>query len=122
MGSKRLTRKQARNIDFLVLGLEAASGVLHPHPHAFYETALRSIALLSVMLYGGGVVMMALGHFFGRKIQKASYRWNDIKREAFETLLAIIGFSCLQAWPLTFYRLGEPCGLYDSLEDVLSVW
>ena len=141
---KRVSRKQARTIDGLLLGLEALSGVLHPYRRDFYETAALSIVVLSVMLYGGGVVMMLVGHFFGKKIQKPSYRWSDIKREgrfwikmwfflvlfvgphltiaAFETFLAIVGFSCLQAWPLTFYRLGEPCGLYENLEDVLAVW
>jgi len=66
--------------------------------------------------------MTGIAMVFGKKIQKPSFRLSDVKREAWESFLAIWGYSCLQSWPYTLYSVGEESGYKDTLQETVDTW
>ena len=122
--AKRLrpfTSKTARQLGWQVPVCLTLFGILHPFTSIYYATLARCFAFLEGIVLVGAVAMVFVGKAFGTRIQDPDkphdFQSPYIRQEALETSVAMYVFACLAAWPVSFYRIGIPCALKNSLEE-----
>ncbi|TNE43146.1 MAG: sterol desaturase family protein [Deltaproteobacteria bacterium] len=121
--SKRiLSPKVAGRIDWLLVLLAFASGVLHPKPGMYYDSQWRVflVIIIPLLLASGAVYWFA--ERFGERIQGPRRKSPPLLKEGFETTRAMFVVACLAAWPIGLARAGHPTGLVWTLEQMGVSW
>lgn len=114
--------KVAYYVDWAVVALAFLSGLLHPSPAVFYESALRVFVIVTVPLFTFCFIAYRYSERKGDRIQGERRKAPLIAEEAFGTARAMFVVSCMAAWPVGLYRMGLPTGLAWTLQEMGLTW
>lgn len=110
-------------IDWGVLVLLFASGVLHPAVSLFYQSFAILFAVLVAIILGAGFIVYKISEYRGQRIQGQRKKSPPIAHEIFESVRAMFIAASLAAWPVALYRAGYPTGYAFTLQEMgLSWW
>ncbi|MBL7777845.1 MAG: sterol desaturase family protein [Chitinophagales bacterium] len=109
-------------IDWAVLGLMFASGLLHPAMGLYYQSfAVIFLSLVAIVL-SGGFLLFKYSEYRGQRIQGERKKTPPVAHEIFETVRAMFIGACLAAWPVALYRGGYPTGYAFTLAEMELSW
>lgn len=110
-------------IDWAIVALAFASGLLHPSMEMYYDSVWKIFLIITVPLFSFSTVIYFFSEKFGNRIQGERSKLPPITSEAFGSARAMFIVSCMAAWPTAMYRVGMPTGLAWTLQDMgLSWW
>ncbi|TNF31388.1 MAG: hypothetical protein EP314_00875, partial [Bacteroidetes bacterium] len=110
-------------IDAAVVALAIISGMFHPQPALFYESAIEVFLIIIVPLYALSFVIYRFSERYGTRIQGIRKKAPLISKEAFGSGRAALIVACMAAWPWALSRAGYETGLVWTLEEMgLSWW
>lgn len=110
-------------IDWAIVALVPATGLLHPSPGVYYITFLTAFVLITIPLLLVSTVVYFISEARGRRIQGPRRENPPIGREIFGTVRAMFLVAAMAAWPAGLYRIGLPTGLAWTLDEMgLSWW
>lgn len=109
-------------IEWSVVLLAFASGVLHPVPAYYYGSQLVVFAILVAITMGLGYLFHLFSQHNGQRIQGQRRRPAPIMKEAGESIRSMFIAACLAAWPIALYRAGYPTGYAWTLEEMGLTW
>lgn len=116
-------QKAAPYIDSFVVLTALLSGLIHPQPVTFYQSALQVFLIIIIPLYTLSFLIYRYSENFGHRIQGVRKKAPLIAKEAFGTGRAAFVVACMAAWPIGLSRAGFETGLVWSLEEMgLSWW
>lgn len=115
-------QKAAPYIDWFVVILVMALGLLHPSIYDFYLSAGLAFVsiLLPVLLFGALVYWYAQRN--GQRIQGERKKSPLIATEIFGTSRAAFVVAFMVAWPMGMSRAGLPTGLVWTVEEMGLPW
>lgn len=116
-------QKAAPFIDTAVVVLALLSGLVHPEPMVFYQSALEVFLIIVIPLYTLSFLIYRFSEKHGDRIQGIRKKAPLIAKEAFGSGRAAFVVSLMAAWPLGLSRAGYETGLVWTLEEMgLSWW
>lgn len=116
-------RNLAVYIDWAIVILFFASGLLHPSAVVYYDTLWRVFLVIIIPMLAVMTLFYRLSESYGQRIQGERNKIPPIAKEMFGTMRAMFVVSCMAAWPVGMYRMGLPTGIAWTLEEMgLSWW
>ncbi|MCB0478792.1 MAG: sterol desaturase family protein [Crocinitomicaceae bacterium] len=114
--------KVAEVIDWAVVVLVPASGLLHPDPILYYKTFLILFAVIIIPLLSFGAIVYWFSERNGQRIQGERKKKPPLGREIFGTSRAMFLVGAMAAWPTALALAGYPTGLAWTLEEMGLNW
>ncbi len=117
------TDNVAAVIDWCIVAAVFLSGIFHPGPKVFYESAGVVFGVITFPLLLACGLFYRFSEHYGARIQGPRKKNSLVKQEAFGTIRAAFIVSCMAAWPVGMYRMGLPTGLVWTIKDMgISRW
>lgn len=117
-----LSPKAASILDWSLVGLLVAIGLLHPGPKMFYDSLWRVFLSVVIPVHLLSLIAYLVSERTGQRIQGVRRKKPPILKEAAETTRAMFVVACLAAWPVGMYRMGLPTGMAWTLSDMGIPW
>lgn len=115
-------RRAAPYIDWAVVVLVFASGLLNPNPITYYDSLWRIFLIITIPVISLSFLFYRFSESYGQRIQGERNKIPPIAQEAFGTVLAMFVVACLAAHPIALYREGFETGLAWTLEQMGLTW
>lgn len=115
--------RTAAVIDWWIVVLVPATGLLHPSPVVYYLTFLQAFGIITIPLLLICTLVYLFSESRGKRIQGKRKERPAIGREMFGTIRAMFLVAAMAAWPAGLYRMGIPTGFAWTLKEMgLSWW
>jgi sterol desaturase/sphingolipid hydroxylase (fatty acid hydroxylase superfamily) len=114
--------KAAPYIDWAIVALVFLSGLLHPSPKVFYDSAARIFLIITVPLFTFAFLIYRYSEKYGARIQGERSKTPPLAEEAFGSARAMFIVACMAAWPTAMYRIGMPTGIVWTIEEMGLNW
>lgn len=124
-----IDKKVARVLDYVVMAIIFASGLLNRDPSMFYASLPETFLVIAVPLALAVALSFAMTEGRGfpeamgvTRIQGLRKKDPPVAQEALATLKATFVVACMSCWPVTMSRLGLPTGLVWFWDEMNMPW